>query len=83
MKNNKTFLTILLVSLFTIFRTSCKNVIIKVQPKLPPNYTNQRTITVKSKIFLFVFMIIMQKIAMLLIFFNGNALIKIYEIKYA
>jgi len=81
MKKLKIALPMLLLILATSISTGCKKDKNKVQTQLPSNYTNQGTITVKSKnISVCVYDNSAEDGDIIDLFVNGNALISNYEI---
>ncbi|HUM53001.1 MAG TPA: hypothetical protein PK431_14350 [Chitinophagales bacterium] len=81
MKKLKIVVPMLLLILATTISTSCKKDKTKVQTQLPSNYTNQGTISVKSKnISICIYDNNTEDGDIVDLFFNGNALINNYEI---
>lgn len=80
MKSIKIMLPVLLLLAATI-STSCKKDKTKVQTELPSNYSNQGTVTVKSKnISICIYDNSVEDGDIIDLFFNGNTLINDYEI---
>lgn len=84
MKTTKSSIAVLLILIVTCISTSCKKEKLKVQTQLPSNYSNQGTITVANKnISICVYDNNAEDGDIIDLIFNGNALIKNYELKNA